>query len=197
MLKKILLGALLTGLVAVLIGGAVIRTNAKTNETAGGGGRHGWTTEATTPESALEEQSYLGGGNGGRWNDGGGVTGQGGGRWGQGSTLNTQPNGSGVPQADVQPTEWVTIEGVVVSATDDLIEIKTAAGEIIPFEGQPLRYALAQGLALQAGNPVSIRGFDEDGEFKIGQVTDLSSGATVTLRDTSGRPGWSGRGRRG
>lgn len=197
MLKKIVLGVLLTGLVAVLIGGAVIRTNAKTNEAAGVGGRHGWTTEATASKDVFAAQDYLAGGNGGRWNDAEGVTGQGGGRWGQGSALNTQPNGSGVPQADVEPTEWFTIEGVVVSATDDLVEIKTAAGEIIPFEGQPLRYALAQGFTVQAGDAVRLHGFDEAGEFKIGQVTNLSGGATITLRDTSGRPGWSGRGRRG
>ena len=44
MLKKIVLGALLTGLVAVLIVGAVNRTNAKGGEGAGETGRRGQAT---------------------------------------------------------------------------------------------------------------------------------------------------------
>ena len=44
MLKKIALGALLTGLVAVLIWGAVIRTNAVNGEGAGETGRRGQVT---------------------------------------------------------------------------------------------------------------------------------------------------------
>ena len=46
MLKKIALGALLTGLVAVLIWGAVIRTNAVSGEGAGETGRRGQVTES-------------------------------------------------------------------------------------------------------------------------------------------------------
>ena len=45
MLKKIVLGALLTGLVAVLIVGAVNRTNAKGSESSGETGRRGQATE--------------------------------------------------------------------------------------------------------------------------------------------------------
>jgi hypothetical protein len=78
-----------------------------------------------------------------------------------------------------------------------LVEIKTDAGKVIPFEGRPLSFAAEQGFALKVGDAVTLGGFDEDGEFKIGQVTNLNGGATVVLRDVSGRPGWSGRGRRG
>ena len=104
---------------------------------------------------------------------------------------------NGVPQADVQPAEWRTIQGTVVSVADDLVEIKSTTGEVIPFEGQPLRYALEQGFSLEAGDAVALGGFDEGGEFKIGQVESLGNGMSVTLRDASGRPGWAGRGRRG
>lgn len=68
---------------------------------------------------------------------------------------------------------------------------------MISFEGQPLCYAVSQGLALQVGDAVTLNGYEEDGEFKIGQVTSLSSGASITLHDASGRPGWSGGGCRG
>jgi len=141
-------------------------------------------------------------GQGGRWAQGAATTetsGRGG-RWAQGAAVNQVQAGQGqgalggVPEADVQPDEWRTIEGTVVSVASDLVEIETAAGEIIPFEGRPLSFALEQGFRLQLGDAVAVDGFDEDGEFKIGKVTNLDSEASVTLRDASGRPCWSGRG---
>lgn len=192
MLKKIALGVLFTGLVAVLIWGAVIRTNAKSGEGAGEIGRRGQATEYVTTNAVAQHS-------GDRWNETvQGTTGRGGGRWAQGSTLEQAPAGlSGIPQADVQPAEWRTVQGTVVSVADDLVEVRTAAGEVIPFEGQPLRYALSQGFTTEVGDAVAFSGFDEDGEFKIGQVTSLASGNSITLRDAGGRPGWSGGGRRG
>jgi len=224
MLKKIAMGALLTGLVAVLILGAVNRTNAVSGEAAGETGRRGQATETTTTEAGVQNYGQRAGtanevnGQGGRWAQEAATTetlGQGGrwaqeavttetvgrgGRWAQGAEVNQVPAGQGagglnsVLEADVQPDEWRTVEGTVVSAANDLIEIETAAGEIITFEGRPLSFALEQGFSLQLGDAVAVDGFDEDGEFKIGQVTNLGNEASVTLRDASGRPGWSGRG---
>ena len=129
--------------------------------------------------------------------------GRGGGRWTQGGVEAQAPGRQGdgtlndIPQADVQPAEWLTIQGNVTSMADDLVEIKTAAGEVIPFEGRPLSYALEQGLSLKVKDTITLEGFNEDGEFKIGKVTNLSDGAIVVLRDVNGRPGWAGRGRQG
>lgn len=193
MLKKIVLGALLTGLVAVLTWGAVIRTSAQNGEGASETGRRGQTTE--TVAANANTQSYTE--REGAANE---VTGRGG-RWAQGSAADLAPvepgTGalSGVPQADVQPDEWRTVQGTVVSVADDLVEIQTAVGEVIPFDGRPLSYALEQGFSLKPGDAVALDGFDENGEFKLGRVT--SNGASVTLRDADGRPGWSGRGRQG
>ncbi len=191
MLKKIALGALLTGLVAVLIWGAVIRTNAVSSEGAGETGRRGQATEDVTADTVVQGRG------GGRWNETTqGETGRGGGRWAQGGAAEQAPVGqNSIPQADVQTDEWRTVQGTVMSAADDLVEIRTAAGEVIPFEGRPLSFALAQGFSLKVGDPVALAGFDEDGEFKIGKVT--SSGASIILRDANGRPGWAGRGQRG
>jgi len=197
MLKKIALGVLLTGLVAVLIWGAVIRTNAVNGAGASETGRR---VQVTAQAATVEN----GQGSGGRWSETPQSTeGRGGGRWAQGGAEAQAPGRQGngtlndIPQADVQPAEWLTIRGNVVSVADDLVEINTATGEVIPFEGRPLSYALEQGFSLEVEDAVMLEGFDEDGEFKIGKVTNLSDGATVVLRDTSGRPGWSGRGRRG
>lgn len=196
MLKKIALGALLTGLVAVLVWGAVIRTNAVSGTSAGETGRRGQATESLVADDLAQS--------GGHWSETSeNITGRGGGRWAQGGAAQDGaaeqvPAGqSGIPQADVQPDEWRTVQGTVMSATDDLVEIRTEAGEVIPFEGQPLRFAIGQGFALQVGDAVTLSGFDEEGEFKLSQVTSLGSGASITLRDASGRPGWAGQGRRG
>lgn len=233
MLKKIALGALLTGLVAVLVLGAVIRTQAKTGESAAeAGGRYrDLEAQSTTYEgnggrwSETDEQAETRGGRwnettdddatfggrwnetidddatfGGRWNEANAEAVGRGGRWQQtDETGEWQGQGLGSanadPQADVQPADWETLTGVVASVTDDLVEVELSGGEVIPFEGQPLRYAIEEGLALNVGDTITLNGFEEDGEFKIGQVT-APGGITITLRDESGRPGWSGRGRR-
>ena len=156
MLKKIALGALLTGLVAVLIWGAVIRTNAVNGAGAAETGRRGQVTaQATTVENGQAS--------GGRWSETPQSTDRpGGGRWAQGGVEAQAPGRQGngtlndIPQADVQPAEWLTIQGNVVSVADDLVEIKTTAGEVIPFEGRPLSYALEQGFSLEIKDAVTL-----------------------------------------
>jgi hypothetical protein len=192
MVKKIVLGGLLIGLIGFLITGAVVRTNAISGS-GEGVGRHG--AEATD----VANGGQGGNGQGGRWATeeqtdavrGGGIGG-----WGQGGNGDGTGAAAQEPLADVAPTEWASFVGTVVSAADDLVEVETETGEIIPFEGRPLSFALEQGFALQLGDSVLLHGFDEDGEFKLGKVDNLETGASVILRDTSGRPGWAGRGGR-
>jgi hypothetical protein len=194
MFKKIILGALLVGVIGVLAAGAVVRTSATSGERAGETGRRGQATEVVT--AGASGQNYAGRGNETPF----GATGRGG-RWAQGSaagqTLGGQGNGQRTPLVDVAAENWPSMRGKVVSVADDLVEIKTDAGETIPFEGRPLSFAAEQGFSLKVGDAVTVAGSDENGEFKIGKVTNLNSGASITLRDTSGRPGWAGRGRQG
>ena len=195
MLKKITLGGLLAGLVAALIFGAVNRTNARITEQTGETGRRGQNVEQAaiaTPQGnggrwSQDDQIAPGQGDGGLWTQGEEGQGQGGGRWAQ----------DGVPQADVQPEEWLTLQGTVSSVADDLVEVRTAGGELVPLEGRPLSFAQEQGFSPEEGDEVTLAGFDEDGEFKIGKVTSPSDGVAIMLRDASGRPGWAGRGRGG
>jgi hypothetical protein len=194
MFKKILLGALLIGVFGVLIAGAVVRTSATSGERAGGTGRRGRATELAA--AGTSQENY-----GGRGNETPlGTTGRGG-RWAQGSaaeqTLGGQAGGQGAPLADVAIEDWLAMRGKVVSVADDLVEIQTNAGEVIPFEGRPLSFAAEQGFSLKVGDSVTLDGYRENGEFKIGKVTNLNSGVSIALRDVSGRPGWAGRGRQG
>ena len=196
MFKKILLGSLLIGLIAILVAGAVIRTNARTeNTTTGGVGQRGHTVETARVESGDgSDQGQRGGRRAQAEQTEQGATGGGRGGLGQGSGQ-AVPNAAQVPQTNVTPPNWQTATGTVISVASDLVEIETAGGAVIPFEGQPLSYALSQGLILKLGDTVAVSGYEENEEFKIGQVTNLDTGANVMLRDASGRPGWSGAGR--
>lgn len=88
--------------------------------------------------------------------------------------------------------EWETITGVVV-AVEGEVTIETTTGDIVIGMGQA---AFWQDFALKIGDEISVTGYHEDGEFKAGSVENRTSGATITLRDTSGRPMWAGRGQR-
>jgi hypothetical protein len=176
MFTKIIVGALLVGVIGVLIAGAVIRTNVKAGDgTVGEAGRGRTTVSAATAA------------NGG---------GQRGGRGVQGEQA-VVGSGQGAPLADVTAEDWLTMTGAVVSVADDLVEIQTDRGAVIPLQGRPLSFAAEQGFTLTEGEAVTLSGFEENGEFMIGKVTNLSDGATVVLRDVNGQPGWAGRGRRG
>jgi hypothetical protein len=156
------------------------------------GGR--WATDLVTADTVrqsrggLSNETSLGeNGGGGRHARGSAVEGP----------LGGQVTGQVTPLPDITPEDWLTVTGKVVSTADGLIEIETDVGEVIPFDGRPLSYAAEQGFAPELGDAVNLSGFQENGAFTIGKVTNLRDGATVVLRDVSGRPGWAGRGRRG
>jgi len=88
--------------------------------------------------------------------------------------------------------EWETLTGEV-TAVDGEITIQTAEGEVVVGLGQA---AYREGFALEVEDEVSVTGFHEDGEFKAGSVENLTTGETLVLRDETGRPMWSGQGRR-
>lgn len=232
MFKQIALGVLATGLVGVLVIGAVNRTNATSTEDSAS--RRGRTAEVASLQETQPEHLYnsqgqgrgrgqevtpqtpqtpqaqqapqgLGGGQGGGQGRGG--SGQGG--RGQGAGVQAQPEtgvtgqggqGKGSdygqqPEATVQ--DWRLVSGTIVDVASDLVSVETASGEVIPVEGRPLQYIMEQGYVPQVGSQVTLTGFDEDGEFKIGEYTDHTSETVIVVRDQGGRPMWSGRGQRG
>jgi hypothetical protein len=137
--------------------------------------------------AVLRTNAKAGDGTAGEVGRGGGVRGE-------------QPvagKGQGVPLADVTAGDWQVVSGTVTSVADDLVEIKTDAGTVIPLEGRPLSFAAEQGFALAVGDAVTLSGFEENGAFTIGKITKLSDNSSVVLRGADGRPGWAGRGRQG
>jgi len=95
------------------------------------------------------------------------------------------------------PQGMAVVEGTIVVGSDaesDIV-VQTASGERVTVGLGP-GWLATQDLALRVGDKVSVRGYAEDGEFKAAQITRLSDGKTVTLRDATGRPAWSGQGKR-
>jgi hypothetical protein len=173
-MKKIVLGTLLVGLIGILVVGAAIRTMDKTGNVA----------EARGAEDA-------------GW------------RGGQGGTAQTVQAGAGQGRNQGQGSgtlalegataaeDWISYEGTVVQAPTAGVDmvLATDEGEEIVIGTGP-GYLDEMGLSLQVGEQVQVQGYWEDDEFKAGQLTRLRDGATVSLRDTYGRPAWSGAGQR-
>ena len=88
-----------------------------------------------------------------------------------------------------------TVRGVVI-VSDSEILVRTGDGsEVLVGLGQAW-YREQANFTVAVGDEVSVVGFHEDGEFKAVTVENLSTGASITLRDATGRPAWAGQGNR-
>jgi hypothetical protein len=104
-------------------------------------------------------------------------------------------DGEHTPDPQAQVDEWVTIQGTLMAYQNGYMTISTSEGDILSFKtGQP-RFLASQGVVFQIGDEVSVVGFYEDtGEFMAGEITQISTGLRVMLRDPNGRPLWAGPG---
>ena len=123
--------------------------------------------------------------------------------FGQGQGGNVQGRGQGQGQGQGQGAAasgvtWTTLEGTVTAIDDVALTVKAANGEIVTVQNRPWTYALEQNFAAKVGDTISMNGFYQNGLFEIGQLQNVTSGsAAVQVRDTTGRPGWAGRGNGG
>ena len=98
------------------------------------------------------------------------------------------------PEPQVNVDEWVTIQGTLMSFQGNNITMGTAEGDLITFQtGQP-RFFVSQGITFQVGDVIEVLGYDQGGQFMAGDITQLSTGLRVMLRDPNGRPLWAGPG---
>jgi hypothetical protein len=210
MIGKIVKIAVIGLLAATLIGGSayvVLRpSEAQAQQEKGGRG-----------QSGREYASEPGGGKGyGAENTPGQGTGGGNGKGNGAATASGNGNGQGSGQGNEQgvgggkgnsgepkgsgegyaATEWLTVNGEVIARVDDELTIQTSDGAMVVHLG-PEWYWDAEGIALSAGDQVQATGFYEGDEFEVARVENTTTGQSVTLRDESGRPMWTGRGRQG
>ncbi len=194
MLKKIVLGTLLVGLIGILVVGAVIRTMDKTERVAEASGRGYGRNYAEADRYAAGGSTGLTTGVSGQGRGGYAQDGNWGGYGGQGreDALGDQ---TGTGQANVE--EWLTLQGTVVSVDADVLVVQTVSGEQVTMENRPWWFAQEQGFSAQVGDQVTLIGFYEGDDLEVGQIDDITNGQTVLVRDENGRPLWAGRGRRG
>ncbi len=92
---------------------------------------------------------------------------------------------------------WSTVEGAVVSVDEIALTVQTTTGDQVWVENRPWLFALEQKFSANVGDQIRIKGFADNGYFTAAQIQNLTNGKTAQLRDETGRPGWSGRGRGG
>ena len=114
-------------------------------------------------------------------------------RGGRNSAGSNQGRAEAVGEANV--TEWQTVIGTVSSVDASYVEIALSDGSSVEVGGRAWQLAATQDFTANAGDSVTLHGFDENGVFQVSQIDNQSNGQTLSLRDTTGRPLWAGRGR--
>ncbi|MBN1966233.1 MAG: hypothetical protein JW910_16415 [Anaerolineae bacterium] len=191
MLKKIVLGVVVVGLTGVLVAGAAWRTIEKTSQTSESHSEQG---HARGGQNALEEHTGHQGGNQEALVEQ--TERQGGGR-GSGQDRESVP-GETAGEGEAHVEAWLTREGAIVALDDELLTVELDGGDLLEIEGRAWSFAQEQGFTAITGDRLLLMGFfEEDGRFEVGRIANLTTGQTVFLREDTGRPLWSGRGRRG
>ena len=114
--------------------------------------------------------------------------------WSGGVDNGQGQNGAGNGETQIQVDEWITIEGTLMSFQGGNMTMATADGDILSFKtGQP-RFFADQGLTFAVGDEIIVVGFYQGEEFQTGDITQVSTGLRVMLRDPNGRPLWAGPG---
>jgi len=185
MVRQVLGIGVVVLLVGALIGGGAYLILQDTN--SGGGGGRGGQNQASTDGS---------GARGYRGNDGTGdlLNVERGG--GNAAARGSSGAGTGTPEADLAPEEWLVVSGVVVALDSDLV-VRTADGTELTLSLGPSWYRESSGVELAVGDEVQVSAFYEGEELMVGTIENLSSGQALALRNESGQPLWSGRGQRG
>ena len=85
-----------------------------------------------------------------------------------------------------------TVRGVAVEADNDLV-VRTKSGDLLVGLG-PAHYREQAGFTVRIGDELEVSGFDDAEEFKAATIQNLTTGASIVLRDDGGRPMWAGQG---
>ena len=178
MVKKVILSFALVGFIGILVVGAVLRTQNKTDQVSEsqdgqGRGRSAQTTPVNEDEHVSTRQQR-----------------------GQGNRDQTNEPGASPGTDEAAVEAWVTREGTVIALDEEMLTILLDDGETLVVEGRAWSFSQEQSLAVAIGDHLGLTGFYEGNTFEVGQIDDITTNQTVVLREGSGRPLWSGRGRR-
>ncbi len=114
-----------------------------------------------------------------------------------GGVIGGQNNGSQTPQTQVSAADWITVEGVVTAVAQNSLTIETTeAASLVLQLGRP-SFAAEQGVNFAIGDQVRVIGYDNAGQFRAGEIDNLTQGGRLMLLDPNGRPLWAGSGTAG
>lgn len=88
--------------------------------------------------------------------------------------------------------EWLTKRGSIKSVNEDLWVVTVSDGETLQLTGRMIRYLADQGFNVAVNDWLTIVGFLEGGAFEVGRIENETTGQTISIRDESGHPLWSG-----
>ncbi len=109
-----------------------------------------------------------------------------------GGVINGQNNGSQTPQTQVSAADWITVEGVVTAVAQNSLTIQTTEGASLVLQlGRP-GFTAEQGVTFAIGDQVRVIGYDNAGQFRAGEIDNLTQGGRLMLLDPNGRPLWAG-----
>jgi len=184
MLKKILTWIAFTGFIGLMVFGAVNRTSAKTDRNLSKPIR---SEEGSEPVQAKDgsgnKSQTVGSGRNGQ-SDGSGSNGQ------------VVDHGEDLHEITPEDNNRLVLTGSIIELDSSSLTIQLEDAEILVIEGRGWRYTAESGYSPDVGNNVKVTGFFEDGEYKVSVIQDLSSGQSYTLRGETGRPLWSGAGKK-
>jgi hypothetical protein len=198
MWKKIALYTTFAVVAGLLVLGAVNRTLARNElvagENGGGGGAN---------RTAVQQGYGHGAGNGAGSDSENAIGGVGqsaeAARQGRGENSGQNLQGGGgrgqSAEAAAQTYEWQQVTGEVIQVDGTQMTLGLADGTDLLVEGMPWQYAQEAGFQAQVGNRLQVRGYLEDGEFKVGALLNLDGDQEqLQLRNAAGQPAWRGQG---
>ena len=200
MVKKVV-GYGVVGLLAVALVAGVVTILARPAEVQAGQGPLGGQGQGRA--GTVEPGTGYRGGGYGRDQAGQGreAAGNGGGGYGRGQGFRAGGGRGGAVGAgdgvglDHPADTWIAVSGTVV-AFDGELTVETGEGEMVIHLGATW-YWDANGIALNVGDEVEVRGFYDGDEFEIGWIKNVTTDEEIAMRDETGRPLWAGRGRWG
>jgi hypothetical protein len=183
MAKKIILWSIYAGVVGVLIFGAVVRTEAKSDQD---------NSQVKVGLERISPESPDLNGSGNRWDK----EGEENNHSEQGSGRNGSPSSTGEEAllAENKDHDETSLMGIVISLDSKSLLVEIDQGNPLEITRRPWRYILESGLALEVGDMLGIDGFYENGDFEIVRLTNLTREVSLQIREDSGRPLWSGGG---
>lgn len=179
MIKRIMLGVVLTSVSGALIYGGVYRTAARLNVEGEG-------IEGQRQDFSQSQQSN-------RQNDRNERDEQGGGYQRGGYQGGTERGSAQSGEYFPEQIEEINLRGYVLSMTADLLQVSDSTGTEVVIENRAWWYAQEQGFSANVGDELELTGFyDENGVFEVSRIANLTLGSEVLIRDVSGRPNWAG-----